>query len=470
MSSASPLPFDPFENFDRSFEEPPISETKREIAERLALHRQRKGGNNAQTSLPADSAPANPIAAAVAARFSNEVSYQEYLKAEAEAQRHAAEAAAEIARRNAEAIAQAQRELMEELAEWNARIAAANAANPYYVSDDTTAPPPAMHPMLVEPVVEHHKEEPAAQAQVTEATAPTVHTQEKSERIENAIARFEEVVNTSAAAETTSPVAQQSIATPEPARPALSPKEELLRSIREELADAAPAAPATPIAANLIEFPRQLVAARKARPRIAEGPLLEEDKHSPERTQLRIFEVEADQVSSEPASTSALPEWSSIRLDAHTEPVAHPSTEANAAFTFVPQTASLEQRLMAFAVDASAMATAFFVFIGGVLLTAPELPTGILAGAAAAGALFAIFIAYHLLFFTFSDATPGMRYARIAFCTFGDDYPTRSAMRLRLLAILLSAVPAGMGFLWACMDENGLGWHDRISRMYQRSY
>ena len=36
---------------------------------------------------------------------------------------------------------------------------------------------------------------------------------------------------------------------------------------------------------------------------------------------------------------------------------------------------------------------------------------------------------YHLLFFTFSEATPGMRYARIGLCTFSDDNPTRSAMR-----------------------------------------
>ena len=41
---------------------------------------------------------------------------------------------------------------------------------------------------------------------------------------------------------------------------------------------------------NLLEFPRQLVAAKKARPRLAEGPLLlEEAIRNP---QLRIFEVE----------------------------------------------------------------------------------------------------------------------------------------------------------------------------------
>jgi hypothetical protein len=63
-----------------------------------------------------------------------------------------------------------------------------------------------------------------------------------------------------------------------------------------------------------------------------------------------------------------------------------------------------------------------------------------------------------------------MRYARIALCTFSDENPTRSAMRRRTWALLLSACPLGMGFLWACLDDDRLGWHDRISRMYQRSY
>jgi uncharacterized RDD family membrane protein YckC len=77
---------------------------------------------------------------------------------------------------------------------------------------------------------------------------------------------------------------------------------------------------------------------------------------------------------------------------------------------------------------------------------------------------------YQLLFFTFSDATPGMRYAHIGLCTFSDENPTRSAMRRRIFAAILAACPFGIGFLWAWMDEDGLGWHDRLSRMYQRPY
>ena len=88
----------------------------------------------------------------------------------------------------------------------------------------------------------------------------------------------------------------------------------------------------------------------------------------------------------------------------------------------------------------------------------------------AAGTLAAFTLLYQLLFFTFSEATPGMRYARIGLCTFSDDNPTRAAMRRRIFAAVLAACPLGIGFLWAWLDDDGLGWHDRISRMYQRGY
>jgi uncharacterized RDD family membrane protein YckC len=78
--------------------------------------------------------------------------------------------------------------------------------------------------------------------------------------------------------------------------------------------------------------------------------------------------------------------------------------------------------------------------------------------------------AYQALFFTFSTATPGMRFLRIGLCTFDDNNPSRKRMRRRILAVLLSAVPFGLGFIWAALDEERLSWHDRVSGTYQRQY
>jgi uncharacterized RDD family membrane protein YckC len=116
-----------------------------------------------------------------------------------------------------------------------------------------------------------------------------------------------------------------------------------------------------------------------------------------------------------------------------------------------------------------------FAFTVGKLSGPVNLTTGnhitLQTAAITAAVTFTVFtLLYQLLFFTLSEATPGMRYARIALCTFADDNPTRPAMRRRILATVLAACPLGIGFLWAWLDEDGLGWHDRISRMYQRSY
>jgi uncharacterized RDD family membrane protein YckC len=75
---------------------------------------------------------------------------------------------------------------------------------------------------------------------------------------------------------------------------------------------------------------------------------------------------------------------------------------------------------------------------------------------------------YQALFFTLAEATPGMRYARISLCTFDDEIPSRAQLRSRLVALLLSLLPLGLGIVWAIFDEEHLSWHDRLSRTYQR--
>jgi uncharacterized RDD family membrane protein YckC len=97
-------------------------------------------------------------------------------------------------------------------------------------------------------------------------------------------------------------------------------------------------------------------------------------------------------------------------------------------------------------------------------------PTGKPALIGSAIVLAGFYLLYQFLFFSFSSGTPGMLYARIALCTFDDDNPTREAMRKRIFAVVLAAMPLGLGFLYAIFDEDHLGWHDRMTRMYQRSY
>ncbi len=236
--------------------------------------------------------------------------------------------------------------------------------------------------------------------------------------------------------------------------------------------------PALSLPARVLAFPRELIAPRKARPRRAEGPLLDDSparNHSPEHTpepvagsdpgELRIFEAE-------PATPSLdSREWHSIHLDAEASMPQPKQSARNPAFDDLPlHVAPLGHRAMAGLVDFSLTLAAFLLFSVVFAASTTHLPSGRVALVGAGAILLTMWILYQLLFFTLTDTTPGMRYAKIALCTFEDENPSRSAMRTRIAAMLLSALPLGLGFLWSLFDEDTLGWHDRITRTYQRSY
>jgi uncharacterized RDD family membrane protein YckC len=231
-----------------------------------------------------------------------------------------------------------------------------------------------------------------------------------------------------------------------------------------------------PLPANLIEFPRELIAARKARPRLAEGPLREDLTPEP---QLRIFEVEPETISTEPASeeiASDAPVWQGLLLDTPQLRVSRPQPETTS-ISQLAEIASISRRLMAAAVDACLIGAALVAFATTVSwISGPRLQALSQSGCRTmlAGAVMITFaiaaLLYQLLFFSLNEATPGMRYAHIGLCTFAETNPTRRALRRRVLATVLAACPLGLGLLWAWMDDDRLGWHDRISRMYLRSY
>lgn len=284
--------------------------------------------------------------------------------------------------------------------------------------------------------------------------------------------------------EPAAPVAAASVekpaASPEPLKPESLRPEPLpspSRPVIAEIVDPFEEAtifPAQPLPAKLLEFPRELIATRKARPRLAEGPLRDAED-TRDGSQLRIFEVEPEAISKEPVDDAVLPEWHSIRLDPKPreefyEPEKRPEENYRALFELPLQTAPLQDRLMAGIVDIVLVLVAFLLFVLVFVACTAHPPTGKAAFLGAGVALATLSVLYQWLFFTYSDATPGMRYAKIALCTFDDDNPTRKAMRSRVGALLLSALPMGMGFLWTLLDEDHLGWHDRMTRTYQRSY
>ena len=456
---------------------------KSEVNRRLAAHRNRQGGattapGTQPTTRPTGNTRAAQAAARVAARYANAPTYQDLFAENAEAVVRAAGAAVEAARgahAAAEAVlaglqahlpieAEARQELRQQESRWLDEPAAP-------VAQATTAQPePRWHDTI----------------------APVTDVWEEMR---------------------------------------VAPRQEY-DYFRERDGDAIEDATVEPVqasTANLIEFPRELVASHKARPRLAEQPFTQAE---PENAgpQLSIFEVYP--AAADLPTVAATPDWTQMdaahawqphETETHAGPAAPGATqEATVSAALIDDTFALRRlpqieaeepvvegaleetiaaeaqavqdapveaattelaeavelyvagrshRLLAGIVDASLVALAFVSAATVVLTAADSVPTGRSALMATAIGLTLFAIVYQAIFFAFSDeGTPGMRYARIALCTFDDNNPTVRQSLMRIPATIAAALPLGAGLLWSLVDRDGLGLQDRMSKTYQRKY
>jgi len=226
-----------------------------------------------------------------------------------------------------------------------------------------------------------------------------------------------------------------------------------------------------PIYANLIQFPRPMVATRRMRPRRAEGPLAD----APAQPQLSIFEVDPGSISTEPAPVidePAAPVW--MRAEKSSSEF-EPQPDTQRLEDSMPRPtqgsiklARLNRRLMALVVDTS-LSLAAFLSLGLLFVSrSGHLPGLRTVELASALAMLAVGAAYQALFVALAGGTPGMRYAGIALSTFEGQLPSRTQRCMRLAALLLSVLPLGLGLVWALFDEDGLMGHDRLSKTYMR--
>jgi uncharacterized RDD family membrane protein YckC len=478
---------------------------RQQAAERLAAHRNKRAGlkparDTAQQATTSANARASQIAAAVAERYAKSQSYRAFLAAEAERAVQQARAAAEVAAIKAEAMEAAQQSLLDAF-----EIDIPSDIIP----EASRTPAPELEPQL-----KSRFESPLEPQDLSfwpEAEVPqlTRHAAPRHSPRPTVVHRPEHVAGTSHEPAPVPPIAaaryavraEDELFLPKLAREALHENRMFQRDDAEALAldeeIAFRHSPVfedfttrpEPLPANLIQFPRQLVASRKARPRFAEGPLREEATDQGDG-QLRIFEVDTAQISTEPVSQEAqAAQWTSIFLDAPQpapaaapEPLPAPTTAVGP-----PGAASMARRATSAAINGCVIGLAVAAFAAAAMVTSGNVETlralsmgtvlGLLRTADGRsllgdGTIIAIILCftYQALFFTFSTATPGMRCTRIGLCTFDDNNPTRRRMRRRILAVLLSAIPFGLGFIWAALDEERLSWHDRVSGTYQREY
>lgn len=130
------------------------------------------------------------------------------------------------------------------------------------------------------------------------------------------------------------------------------------------------------------------------------------------------------------------------------------------------QVAPLGRRMLAAGLDGLlvSVATLMFALIANriaSLLPSAHVLLGL--GVALPAMLWAVF---QYVFLVYTASTPGMRLTGLRLSEFDGSAPGRSTRRWRALAMALSAVSLGLGFLWCLLDEDTLCWHDRITRTY----
>ena len=227
---------------------------------------------------------------------------------------------------------------------------------------------------------------------------------------------------------------------------------------------------AQPIAANLIEFPREIVATRRMRPRLAECP------GDLDPQQLSIFEVDPSTISTEPmgqAVETGEPVWigsSWQQMELDDEPHADHLPDY---YALVPDEHKLYQapfgrRMMGTVVDAALIVGSVCGVAYLIASNVDHLPGKHAFEICAAIAVLGFAALYEWFFLTYAKVTPAMRYAQLSLCTFDEQMPTRDQINGRLKAMLISVLPVGLGMLWSIFDEDQMSWHDRLSKTYVR--
>src|SRR5208282_29396 len=165
-----------------------------------------------------------------------------------------------------------------------------------------------------------------------------------------------------------------------------------------------------------------------------------------------------------------------------------PDGRTGADFPSASLSASIVRRAIAALVDGVILATALVAFaaiflrlnpsqnpvrgpfptFAGPTLAGPTLAGPMLAAAFAVVAVL-LWAAYEFLFVVYTGSTPGLRAARLRLVAFDGSPLNRRSRRWRVLASFLSAFSAGLGYLWCFLDQDGLCWHDRITRTHVQS-
>jgi uncharacterized RDD family membrane protein YckC len=162
------------------------------------------------------------------------------------------------------------------------------------------------------------------------------------------------------------------------------------------------------------------------------------------------------------AVRSAVPDGQQ-RLDFEAPKV---TTQVEAVIYCDAAVAAPTHRVIACALDIAMIVVGFGLFLaafiasgGDVVLNKATVPFYLVA-------LLSTAALYHALWGLAGGDTPGLRWMHLELINFDGHRASRELRLRRVAAAWVSVLAAGLGLLWALVDEENLTWHDHISKTF----
>ena len=128
--------------------------------------------------------------------------------------------------------------------------------------------------------------------------------------------------------------------------------------------------------------------------------------------------------------------------------------------------ATLRERRRAALIDAACLAFAYGGFLALFGSLGGQFTLSKLSAVVCFSTFAFVYVQYFGLFTIFGGTTPGMMIRGLQVASFTGESPTAKQLFWRTAGYMISAGTFFLGFFWALWDEDGMTWHDRLSRTY----
>jgi uncharacterized RDD family membrane protein YckC len=170
------------------------------------------------------------------------------------------------------------------------------------------------------------------------------------------------------------------------------------------------------------------------------------------------------------ATASYLPQQGVLEFVPVVSPQARKlATSVDARIYCEHEVASVAHRTFAALYDLGFIGALVLTFLGLLSWGCDDLLTALMDPVSAvvvgAGAVL-IGLIYHSVFLAVRGRTPGMDFAGLRLVDFDGRRATEDQLAMRIFGNFISILPAGVGLLWALVDEENLTWQDHISHTF----